>query len=206
MDFIEYCNQNKILLAIFPPHSTHTLQPLDVVMFKPLSTELSNYLHKSQGLLPIKKGGFFPLLWEAWVSSFKETTILKSFKATGIAPLNPNVVLKRFSNTTLDKQESRESSTSVLSTFNWRKMEQLVRVAVKDQATTEAKKLSRLLHSLQVQNELLHHENNGLREALAVKKKHKKHSKPLDLQQRKEYHGGAVSEGAGGEGATTPKS
>ena len=25
MDFIQYCDQNKILLAIFPPHSTHTL-------------------------------------------------------------------------------------------------------------------------------------------------------------------------------------
>jgi hypothetical protein len=64
-DFIKYCDQNKILLAIFPPYSTHTLQPLDVVMFKPLSTayltELTSYLHKSQGLLLIKKGNFFPL-------------------------------------------------------------------------------------------------------------------------------------------------
>lgn len=42
MDFIKYCDQNKILLAIYPPHSTHTLQPLDVVMFKPLSTAYSN--------------------------------------------------------------------------------------------------------------------------------------------------------------------
>jgi hypothetical protein len=25
MDFIEYCNQNRILLAVYPPHSTHTL-------------------------------------------------------------------------------------------------------------------------------------------------------------------------------------
>jgi hypothetical protein len=25
MEFIEYCNNNKILLAIYPPHSTHTL-------------------------------------------------------------------------------------------------------------------------------------------------------------------------------------
>ena len=38
MDFIDYCDKHKILLAIYPPHSTHTLQPLDVVMFKPLST------------------------------------------------------------------------------------------------------------------------------------------------------------------------
>ncbi|KAF2742948.1 DDE-domain-containing protein [Sporormia fimetaria CBS 119925] len=196
MDFIEYCDQNKILLAVFPPHSTHTLQPLDVLLFKPLSTaystELSNFLHKSQGLLPIKKGDFFPLFWKAWVDSFKNTTILKSFEATGIAPIDPDILLKRFTNTALDEQESRESSTSALSPSDWRKMERLVRVAVKDRDTEEAKRLSRSLHSLQVQNELLHHENDGLREALAVKKKHKKHGKRLDLQQRKEYHGGAV--------------
>ncbi|KAF1952888.1 hypothetical protein CC80DRAFT_368901, partial [Byssothecium circinans] len=48
------------------------------------------------------------------------------------------------------------------------------------------------LHQLQVQNELLYHENDGLREALTAKEKHKKRGKPLDLQQREEYHGGAV--------------
>jgi hypothetical protein len=37
MDFIEYCDKRRILLMVFPPHSTHTFQPLDVVMFKPLS-------------------------------------------------------------------------------------------------------------------------------------------------------------------------
>ena len=36
MDFIEYCNDNKILLFVLPPHATYTLQPLDVYMFKPL--------------------------------------------------------------------------------------------------------------------------------------------------------------------------
>jgi hypothetical protein len=25
MDFINYCNDNKILLAVFPPHATYTL-------------------------------------------------------------------------------------------------------------------------------------------------------------------------------------
>jgi hypothetical protein len=69
MDFIKYCDANKILLVIFPPHSTHSLQPLDVVMFKPLSTAYSNelllYLHQSQGLLTVKKGDFFLLFWAA---------------------------------------------------------------------------------------------------------------------------------------------
>ena len=50
MDFINYCDWNRILLVVLPPHSTHTLQPLDVCMFKPLSTaysgELSAFLHR----------------------------------------------------------------------------------------------------------------------------------------------------------------
>jgi hypothetical protein len=50
MGFIEYCDDNKILLAIYPPHSTHTLQPLDIGMFKPLSTAysaaLADYMDK----------------------------------------------------------------------------------------------------------------------------------------------------------------
>jgi hypothetical protein len=188
MDFIDYCDQNKILLMVFPPHSTHTLQPLDVVMFKPLSTaystELSTYLHRSQALLPIKKGDFFPLFWKAWVASFKEETILKSFAATGISPFEPEVILKRFTKTSLDTQESRESSSSVLSGEDWRKMERLVRSTVKDQSSKDAQKLSRSLHHISVQNELLQHEVNGLKEALLVKKKHMKKGKPLDLQQR----------------------
>jgi hypothetical protein len=65
MDFINYCHDHKILLLVFPPYATHTLQPLDVGMFKPLSTayltELSSHLHRSQGLLPVTKGDFFPL-------------------------------------------------------------------------------------------------------------------------------------------------
>jgi hypothetical protein len=192
MDFIDYCDRHRILLAVFPPHSTHTLQPLDVVLFKPLSTaysaELSTNLHTSQGLLAIKKGDFFPLFWRSWIATFKEDLILKSFEATGISPLNPDVVLKRFDH------QSREgsSSSSDLSRSGWRKIDRLITSTVKDPASDEAKKVRRTLHSLQVQNELLNHEVKGLKEALNTKKKRQKKSKPLDLQQRQEYHGGAV--------------
>ena len=65
INFINYYDKNKILLAIFPPHSTHTLQPLNIVIFKPLSSaylkELTKYLHNSQGLAAIKKRDFFHL-------------------------------------------------------------------------------------------------------------------------------------------------
>jgi hypothetical protein len=148
MDFINYCDRNRILLARFPPHSTHTLQPLDVVLFKPLSTaysrELSTTLQTSQGLLAIKKGDFFPLFWRSWITTFKEDLILKSFEATGISPLNPDVILKRFNH------QSRESSSSSsgLSGSDWRKMDRLLVSAVNSKDSSEAKKLRRTVHNL----------------------------------------------------------
>tara|TARA_R110002003_G_scaffold848_1_gene21686 strand:+ start:790 stop:1551 length:762 start_codon:yes stop_codon:yes gene_type:complete len=100
MDFLEFCHRNKILIAVYPPHSTHTLQPLDVVMFKPLSSaykhQLTQHLQLSQGLIAVKKRDFFPLLWRAWVSSFTQELILKSFEATRVVPLQPEVTLRRF--------------------------------------------------------------------------------------------------------------
>jgi hypothetical protein len=99
MNFIEYCYQQRILLAVFLPHSTHSLQPLDVVMFKPLSSayshSLTTYLHKSQGLLSLKKGDFFLLFWDSWITSFKKETILKSFEATGVWPKEREKILQK---------------------------------------------------------------------------------------------------------------
>jgi hypothetical protein len=97
MEFINLCNAKKILLAVVPPHATHSLQPLDVVLFAPLSSsysqELEHFIHQSQGLLTIRKGDFFPLFWAAWTSSFKVETIRKRFEATGIFPMNADIIL-----------------------------------------------------------------------------------------------------------------
>jgi hypothetical protein len=71
-------------------------------------------------------------------------------------------------------------------------MDRLVRAAVTNSHQYEARKLRSSVHHLSVQNELLKHEVEGLREALQHKEKHKKKGKALDLQQRQEYHGGAV--------------
>ena len=35
-EFIQYCDDNGIIPFGFPPHLTHLLQPLDVVVFQPL--------------------------------------------------------------------------------------------------------------------------------------------------------------------------
>jgi hypothetical protein len=117
-DFINFCEGHRILLAILPPHSTQTLQPLDVALFAPLAVaytkELSLHLQRSQGLLPVKKGDFFELFWTAWSTAFTKETILSFFRATGINPLNADVVLQKF-NHHHSNSSSRESSESALS-------------------------------------------------------------------------------------------
>jgi hypothetical protein len=130
IEFIEYCDHHKILLMVLPPHSTRTLQPLDVVMFKPLSqaylNELTTHLHKAQGLMAVKKGDLFPLFWRAWISSFTETNILKSFETTGIWPMNPDTILRRFTRT----PDLQRSSPSDLSENDWQRVKGLVHAAV----------------------------------------------------------------------------
>lgn len=44
-DFIDHCDCNKILLAVFPPHATYTLQPLDVCVFKSLLAAYSPHFY-----------------------------------------------------------------------------------------------------------------------------------------------------------------
>ncbi|RYN57418.1 hypothetical protein AA0114_g2574 [Alternaria tenuissima] len=191
MEFIEYCNDNKILLFVLPPHATHTLQPLDVCMFKPLSnaysTQLMGYLQDSQGLLNLTKGDFFPLFWRAWGNVFKPPLIKKSFEATGIYPANPDVVLEKFAQQASDS----DSSNSVLSGSDWLKLKSIVRREVKDQSSKDVKKLQRSLCHISAQNSILQEEVRGLRQSLAIKERRPKQSYTLQLDEDEVYHGGA---------------
>jgi hypothetical protein len=193
MDFIEYCDQNKILLAVYPPHSTHTLQPLDVVMFKLLATGYSNevagFIERSQGLTSISKRDLFPLFYRAWEASFKKATILKAFEATGLSPFNSEVIVKRFN---IDSSSSSDSESSALSASNWRKTEGLLRQVLKDRGDNRAQKLSQAFHQISTQKTLLEHEVKPLRKALINEKMRRKRGKPLLLEEPEEYHGGAV--------------
>ncbi|KAF2633988.1 hypothetical protein BU25DRAFT_486964 [Macroventuria anomochaeta] len=136
---------------------------------------LTTHLHHGQGLLVIKKSDFFHLFWKAWMS---------------IAPLQPNVILQQFARPTPEGSDSKNSSSSVYSVKDWLKTETLLRKVAKDKGSRELKKIRRSLHHISVQNSGLHHEIVGLKEVLKAQKKHKKKSKPLELQHHKDYHGG----------------
>jgi hypothetical protein len=161
-DFLDFCKAHCILVSVFPPHSTHTLQPLNVVCFKPLSGaytySLMCHLHCTQGLVALKKGDFFPLFWEAWRSSITVKFVHKGFEATGIWPKDANVILKQFAS----KEQEKAAEVSRLTGSDWRHMERLLRAAVNDRTAEESKRLSAMLHLLAIQNELLQEENSGL--------------------------------------------
>jgi hypothetical protein len=195
MDFIEYCDRNRILLAIYPPHSTHTLQPLDVVMFKPLSSaysaQVASFMERSQGLTSMSKRDFYPMFMAAWEASFKKAIILKAFEATGLSPLNPEVILNRFNQPAQSGQLS-DSDSSALSASDWRKIRQLVDRAVADRDQQKILKLNRTIHQLSIRSVLAEHEIKRLKEALINEKKRRKRGKALPLEAEEEYHGGAV--------------
>ncbi|XP_014550046.1 hypothetical protein COCVIDRAFT_51538, partial [Bipolaris victoriae FI3] len=193
--FIDYCNSHRILIAIFSPHATHSLQPLDVVLYSPLSTaysnELSEFLRRCQGLLRVQKSDFISLFWAAYTSTFTFENIISSFAATGVHPLDPDVVLQRFKSST----PPRDTDTEVGEHGDGdtrRQLSNLYDAAVTDKSKVEAKELKQALHSLQVRNELLYHENKKLRGEIDAKKQKKKHNPVLDLQQHQEYQSLAV--------------
>jgi hypothetical protein len=185
MDSIEYCDRNRILLAVYPPRSTYALRPLDVVMFKPFSSAYSDQvaavMERCQGLTSISKRDFYPMSMAAWEASFKRDTILKAFEATGLSPLQPEVILKRF-NQPAQSGQSSDSDSSALSTSDWRKIRQLVDYAVADRDQRKILKLNQTIHRLSVRSVLAEHENVRLKEALINERQRRKRGKALPLE------------------------
>ena len=192
-EFLEYCHRHKIIVGVYPPHSTHTLQPLDVVMFKPLSTayskKLGERLFKHKGLVPVKKPDFFLLFWQAWAVSFTKKNILSSFKAVGVWPLNPDVVLNRFIDSDSETSSGSNSDAPTYEGDQWRLLDRVARHALSGATEKEASIIRQSLHHMAIQNTLLRSENDGLLDALTTKRKREKQGRPLALLQHYEYWG-----------------
>ena len=198
-DFIDYCDSHKILLLIFPPHATHTLQPLDVVCFKPLSTNyataLDNRTQKTHGWVPVKKSDFLPLFWGAWQQTFSVELVQKAFSATGLFPQDASKILNRFKPATpeLPVTPPLQTAVSAASTSpDWLKAKALLRSIARPDAGPELAAAEQLIHQLHVLLELRNWELAGAKEALQERKKQKDKGKVLPLMYRDlNRHGGA---------------
>ena len=76
MEFLNWSIEHRIHVAVYPAHSTHRLQPLDIGLFSPLasyySTNLSNFIASTQGYIPVGKREFFALFWPAFQKAFSK--------------------------------------------------------------------------------------------------------------------------------------
>jgi hypothetical protein len=96
-----------------------------------------------------------------------EKLVLKSFKATEIFPMDRDVTLKKYRPRTPDEAED-EPRSSPLEEANWRKIRRVMEQVVRDGQEQKAQKITTSLHHLQIQNELLLHENEGFKHALTT--------------------------------------
>ena len=191
MNFITWCDNNRILLAIYPPHSTHRLQPLDVSLFSPLvvhyGTKLNQLMLKSQDLLKITKKDFLKLFWPAFTKAFSQSNVLSAWQKTGLYPLDSNPVISQLSDNSnrnkdeLNRPQSNTSSgSSAISSSEVRQIRTLLEViATSLQETNHAKKLKNTVFALATQNQLLKAEVSGLKQTAFEEKKQNKRTKGL---------------------------
>lgn len=85
-EFIQYANDNNIEVFGLPPHLTHLLQPLDVVIFSPIKYRYSEAVSKliRNGLDALTKFEFFTVINEVRHQTRKEKCIKSAFRKTGI--------------------------------------------------------------------------------------------------------------------------
>jgi hypothetical protein len=96
-DFKDYCLVRKILTLCMPAHSSHILQPLDVVCFSPLKLKYSQRVRDlaRRRVYHINKEGFLPAFKAAFLDVFTYENCQKAFEATGLVPLNAQRVIDR---------------------------------------------------------------------------------------------------------------
>jgi flagellar biosynthesis GTPase FlhF len=180
MKFLSWAEQHRILIAVYPPHSTHRLQPLDVSLYNPLSNyysqELNNWIFKTQGLSSISKRDFFSLFWPAFQRSFNIKNILSGWEKTGLQPFNPAIVLDQISN---ERPLSSTSGSSVLLNPDWRKVRHIVKDVMGEVIGPEARKLINTMDYLTTQNTILSAKVKDLQETVRLEKGKARRGKPL---------------------------
>ena len=90
-DMIRFAAQERVILFILPPHTTHLCQPLDKGCFASLNVTWQEVCHEFMTKYPrntVTRYDFSSLYSEAWCRSMTIKNIMSSFKTTGIYPFS----------------------------------------------------------------------------------------------------------------------
>lgn len=96
-EFLDYCDDCKIICLSLPPHSSQHLQPLDVVCFQPFKHHHKAAVEQATrtGCTDFNKLEFFNAIKGIRETTFKRNTILSAWRKTGIWPWCPELVLQK---------------------------------------------------------------------------------------------------------------
>jgi len=96
-EFISLCNKKYIIPFCLPPHTTHLLQPINVIVFqsvKHFHAQAIDYATRTR-CTDFNKLEFLSAIISIRSLAFKLTTINSFFRKTGLLPYCPTVVLNR---------------------------------------------------------------------------------------------------------------
>ena len=95
LQFIHYAVAHNIILMSYPGHSTHLLQPLDVVLFSPLNKAYGEAVatHTRTTRTGVNKALFWNFYQQAKHKAYTKSNIKSAWRGTGIHPFNPDKVL-----------------------------------------------------------------------------------------------------------------
>ena len=92
---IDLCVKNKIEVLCYPGHLTHILQGPDVVLNKPLKTNVDAMIQNNMfltGNSMINRLNFINIIDNAMRKTCTKELVLKLFSATGVLPFDPNKI------------------------------------------------------------------------------------------------------------------
>jgi hypothetical protein len=91
---INMCCDNGIFMVTLPPHTNNRLQPLDVAVYSPFKTYLSQEMDKCMTNHPEERITDYtsgPIIREAYIRAFTPHNMMRGFQQAGISPFNPGV-------------------------------------------------------------------------------------------------------------------
>jgi hypothetical protein len=95
-EFVRFCEDHQIIIFFLIPHTSHILQPLDVGVFHAYkhwhSEAIANATQTGGG--KFTKIEFLHALDTIRQKTFKKQTICHAFRAAGIVPYNPQIIIE----------------------------------------------------------------------------------------------------------------
>lgn len=174
MRFLNWCQENRIFVAMYPSHSTHRLQPLDVSCFSPLAIRYSQHLNqwiaKHGGIINFNQSDFYSIFKPSLIEAFTEKNILGGWEKTGLHPFNPSIVLNQLERLPLLQPTLPSSSQMSLEQQpEWRKMRRDMLDANNSQQPLN-QVILKGFETLSAENALLRAEIEGLKETVQLQR------------------------------------